>query len=63
MEYDDEVAHRAVQTLYQRGRCEDDSPQLFDLASDPDEMQYLSNGPAYGNKMVHFTTLIMQGGI
>ena len=26
MEYDDEVAHSAVQTLYQLGRREDDSP-------------------------------------
>ena len=35
-----------------------DQPQLFDLASDPDEMQNLANDPAYAVKMVHFTTLM-----
>ena len=35
-----------------------DSPQLIDLASDPDEMQNLANDPAYANKMAHFTTLM-----
>ena len=31
---------------------------LFDLASDPYEMQNLANDPAYAIKMAHFTTLL-----
>ena len=38
--------------------CPADPPQLFDLASDPDDMQNLGNDKAYANKMVHLSTLI-----
>ncbi len=38
--------------------CPADPPQLFDLASDPDEMQNLAGGLAYADKMAHFTTLM-----
>ena len=34
--------------------CAVDPPQLFDLASDPDEMQNLAGEPAYANKMPRF---------
>ena len=33
--------------------CPVDPPQLFDLASDPDEMQNLAGNPTYADKMVH----------
>ena len=35
-----------------------DPPQLFDLASGPDEMQNLVKGPAWANKMAHFIGLM-----
>ena len=38
--------------------CPVDPPQLFDLASDPDEMQNLADDPAYADKMAHFTDLM-----
>ena len=38
--------------------CPADRPQLFDLASDPDEMQNLEDDPAYADKMAHFTNLM-----
>lgn len=41
--------------------CWTDPPQLFDLASDPDEMQNLMGDLAYANKMVHFTTPMNAG--
>ena len=38
--------------------CPVDPPQLFDLASDPDEMQNLAVDPIYADKLAHFTDLI-----
>ena len=38
--------------------CPADPPQLFDLASNPDEMQNLAGDPAYADKMAQFTTLM-----
>jgi len=38
--------------------CPADPPQLFDLASDPDELQNLDADSAYADKMAHFTTHI-----
>ena len=38
--------------------CPVDPPQLFDLASDPDEMQNSAGDPAYADKMAHFTDLM-----
>ena len=38
--------------------CPVDPPQLFELASDPDEMQYLLGVSTYADKMVFFTTLM-----
>ena len=37
--------------------CPADPPQLFDLASDPDEMQHLVGDPACADEMAHFTML------
>ena len=38
--------------------CPVDPPQLFDLASDPDEMQNLADDPIYADKMAHFKDLM-----
>ena len=38
--------------------CLADPPQLFDLASNPDEMQNLAGNPTYADKMVHLTILM-----
>ena len=38
--------------------CPADQPQLFDLASNPDEMQNLAVDPTCADKMAHFTGLI-----
>lgn len=38
--------------------CPVDPPRLFDLASDPNEMQNLADDPIYADKMAHFTDFI-----
>ena len=38
--------------------CPADPPQLFDLSSDPDEMQNLAGDPAYADTVTHFTKLM-----
>ena len=38
--------------------CPADPLQLFELASDPDEMQNLAGDPAYADKVTHFTKLM-----
>ena len=38
--------------------CPVDPPQLFDLASDPDELQNLADDLVYANKMAYFTDLM-----
>ena len=38
--------------------CPVDPPQLFDLASDSDEMQNLAVDSAYADKMTHFIDLM-----
>ena len=38
--------------------CPVDTPQLFGLASEPDEMQDLAGELVYANKMAHFSNLM-----
>ncbi len=38
--------------------CPAGPPQLFGLASDPDEMQNLAGVPAYADKLAHFTGIM-----
>ena len=38
--------------------CAIEPPQIFDLASDPDEMQNLADDPVYAHKLAYFTDLM-----